>query len=148
MKPELAYGLAVGKSAVEGKGCFATVRFPKGRKIAEYAGEKISRQEAARRIRGRKRLRISALDQYWHIDGSVGGNGTQYINHSCAPNCFTRIIHSHFLFFALRDIEPGEELTIDYESSYHSDQTRCHCGAPACRGTINRLKKKTGRKTK
>ena len=148
MKQELAYGLAVGKSAVDGKGCFATVRFSKGRKIAEYVGEKISRQEAARRMRGRKRLRISDLDQYWNIDGSVGGNGTQYINHSCAPNCFAKTIHGHILFFALRDIKPGEEITLDYESSYHSDQTQCHCGAPSCRGTINRLKKKTRRKKK
>lgn len=146
MKPGLAYGLAVGKSAVDGKGCFATVRFPKRRKIAEYVGEKISRQETARRIRGRKRMRISAIDQYWNIDGSVGGNGTQYINHSCAPNCFTRTIHGHMLFFALRDIEPGEEITLDYIASYHSDQTRCRCGAPSCRGTINRLQKKKRRK--
>ncbi len=101
MKQELAYGLAVGESAVDGKGCFATIRFPKRRKIAEYVGEKISRQETARRIRGRKRLRISAIDQYWNIDGSVGGNGTQYINHSCEPNCFTRTIHGQHALFRL-----------------------------------------------
>ena len=148
MKQKLADGLAVGKSAVDGKGCFAAARFLKGRKIAEYVGEKISRQEAARRMRGRKRIHISAIDQYWSIDGSVGGNGTEYINHSCAPNSFTRTIHGHLLFFALRDIEPGEEITIDYVLSYHSDQTQCRCGAPSCRGTINRLKKKTRRRKK
>ncbi len=38
------------------------------------------------------------------------------------------------LFFALRDFEPGEEITLDYIASYHSDQTQCRCGAPSCRG--------------
>jgi SET domain-containing protein len=141
MKQKLAYGLTIGKSAVDGKGCFATVSFPRGRKIAEFAGEKISRREAARRMRGRRRLRICAINAYWNIDGSAGGNGTQYINHSCEPNCFTRIMHGRIFFFALRDIEPGEEITLDYVLSYHSDQTRCRCKALSCRGTINRLRK-------
>jgi SET domain-containing protein len=141
MKSELAPGLTIRKSAVDGKGCFATVRFRKGRKIAEFTGEKISRREAARRMRGRRRLRICAINSYWNIDGSAGGNGTQYINHSCEPNCYVKIMHGHILFFALRDIEPGEEITLDYVLSYHSDQTRCRCQAPSCRGTINRLDK-------
>ena len=146
MKQAWAPGLTVSKSMVDGKGCFATIRFRKGRKIAEYAGERISQREAARRIRGRRRLRICEVEVGWNIDGSVGGNGTQYINHSCAPNCFTRTMHGHLIFFALRDIEPGEEITVDYVSSYHSDRTRCRCGAPTCRGTINRLSKKKGKK--
>ena len=49
-----------------------------------------------------------------------------------------QIIRDHILFFALRDIEPGEEITIDYESTLHSDDKRCICGAKGCRGTINR----------
>jgi SET domain-containing protein len=39
---------------------------------------------------------------------------------------------------ARRDILPGEELTLDYVSTYHSDRKRCHCKAPTCRGTINK----------
>ena len=60
-----------------------------------------------------------------------------YINHSCEPNCYCKVIHGHILFFALRDIEPGEEITLDYGESYHSDRKRCSCGAPSCRGRIN-----------
>jgi SET domain-containing protein len=37
----------------------------------------------------------------------------------------------------LRDIEPGEELLLDYGESYHSNRKRCWCGAPSCRGRIN-----------
>ena len=139
MKRKWAAGITVARSKIEGQGCFATIRFPKGRKITEYEGERISPREVERRIRGAKIIRICGIDSSWAIDGAVGGNGTQYINHSCEPNCFTRIIRGHLLFFALRDIEPGEELTVDYISSYHSDQTACHCKSPSCRGTINKL---------
>jgi SET domain-containing protein len=44
----------------------------------------------------------------------------------------------HLLVLALRDIRPGEEITVDYVSSLHSDRKRCTCNAPNCRGTINK----------
>jgi len=134
----LAAGIAIKYSTIDGRGCFATVRFAKGRKIAEYVGERISRREIARRIKGKRRLYISGVDSYWAIDGARLGNGTQFINHSCEPNCYVKIIHGHILFFALRDIEPGEEILLDYVDSYHSDEMRCNCGAPSCRGRINK----------
>ena len=124
-------------SPIDGKGCFATVPFPRGGKIAEYAGEKISSVEAKRRA-NRRKLRICAIDSRWSLDGSRGGNGTHYINHSCSPNSYMKILYGHILFYALRDIRPGEEITIDYESTLHSDQKRCRCKAHNCRGTINK----------
>lgn len=135
---EYAAGLTVKKSSIDGRGCFATTRFLKGRKIAEYVGERISRREIARRLRGQRRIHICGIDSYWSIDGRQGGNGTQFINHSCQPNCSIRIIRGHILFFARRDIEPGEEILLDYENSYHSNRKACHCGAPGCRGRINK----------
>ena len=136
-RSNLAPGLAVAPSGIHGRGCFATVRFPRWRKIAEYTGERITNAEARRR--GHRRvLRISGLDDRCSIDGSVGGNGTHYISHSCRPNCFMRTVGGRLLVFALRDIAPGEEITLDYVSSLHSDRKRCSCNAPGCRGTINK----------
>jgi SET domain-containing protein len=135
---KLAVGIQIAASAIEGKGCFATQPFRRARKIAEYTGERISNAEANRRAK-RKRLRICALNNRWSLDGSRGGNGTHYINHSCEPNAFMKVIYDHILFIALRDIKPGEEITIDYESTLHSDSKRCVCGARTCRGTINRV---------
>jgi SET domain-containing protein len=132
-----APGIRVGTSKIDGRGCFATVRFAKGKKIVELTGERVSRIEAARRMRGKRRLHICAINSYWGIDGSRGGNGSQFVNHSCQPNSFIRIIREHVIFFALRDIEPGEEITLDYVESYHPDDYRCRCGAKGCRGTIN-----------
>lgn len=139
MQLKLAPGLAIQRSAINGKGCFATYRFSRGKKIAEYTGELIPDAEATRRGQNRRVLRICAIDHRWSLDGSRGGNGTHYINHSCDPNAYMKILYGHILFFALRDIQAGEEITIDYEETLHSDRKRCYCGAKNCRGTINRL---------
>jgi len=139
VKLKLATGLQIRNSNIQGKGCFATAAFRRRRKIAEYTGERITTAEAKRRG-GRPKLRICAINNRWSLDGSRGGNGTHYINHSCEPNAFMKILYGHILFIALRDIRPGEEITIDYESTLHSDKKRCTCGAPSCRGTINKIK--------
>ena len=135
---DLAPGVTVKESTIDGRGCYAAVAFRKRQKIAVYAGEWISRREVARRLTNKRRIHICSLDSYWAIDGSVGGNGTQFINHSCEPNCYMRAVHRKIVFFALRDIEPGEELLLDYGRSYHDDWKVCRCGAAKCRGRINK----------
>jgi len=134
---KLAPGLTVAKSAIHGRGCFATMRFSRRKKIAEYTGERITNAEAQRR--GHRRvLRISGVDSRWSVDGSTGGNGTHYINHCCRPNAFMQTFGRRLLVLALRNIRPGEEITVDYVSSMHSDRKRCTCGVPNCRGRINK----------
>lgn len=134
-----APGITVKASPIDGHGCFATRPFRRGQRIAEYAGELISRREIKRRLQGAKRIHICAIDSYWAIDGSVGGNGTQYINHSCQPNGDLKIINNRIFFYAARDIAAGEEITLDYIASWHDDETKCYCGADDCRGTINKI---------
>jgi SET domain-containing protein len=121
MKLKLAPGLSIQNSPIQGKGCFSVTHFKARRKIGEYAGERIRNAEANRRA-NRRRLRICAINQYWSLDGSRGGNGTHYINHSCEPNAYMKILYGHILFIALRDIAPGEEITIDYQSTLHSNK--------------------------
>ena len=101
MKLNLAPGLAIKKSPIEGKGCFAITAFKQRRKIAEYSGERITNAEANRRA-SRRRLRICAINERWSLDGSRGGNGTHYINHSCEPNAYVRTIYA-LRFTGLRD---------------------------------------------
>lgn len=138
MRLKLDPKLEIKRSPIEGRGCFARVHLPRGKKIAEYTGERISNAEANRRA-GRRRLRICDIDGHWSLDGSKGGNGTHYINHSCEPNSFMKGVYKHILVVALRDIAPGEEITVDYHSTLHSDKKRCTCGTPSCRRTINRI---------
>ncbi|HPP84032.1 MAG TPA: SET domain-containing protein-lysine N-methyltransferase, partial [Rubrivivax sp.] len=39
-------------------------------------------------------------------------------------------------FYALRAIEPGEEITVDYGETHHEGRLACRCGAPGCRGAL------------
>lgn len=138
------YRLEIRPSEIHRWGVFAGERIPKGRKIIEYTGERISRRETARRAE-RPLNYLFTLDNYWTIDGSVGGSGAQYINHSCEPNCYAWIFKGHILYMAARDIRKGEELTIDYRFEPDVPKVACGCGARACRGTIN-LKRESRRK--
>jgi len=132
-----APGLSVMKSSIHGVGSFATIRFPKGSTIAEYAGERISYREAIHRMRGHDGNRISELDSDCYIDGSVDGNDTQYINHSCEPNADAFIMDGAMILFALKEILSGEEITVDYLNSFEADRTVCNCGAASCRQRID-----------
>lgn len=126
-------GLSVLNSPLDGVGCFANIRFLKNSPIAEYAGERITRSEAMWRIREAAGKCISELDADCYIDGSIGGNDTQYINHSCEPNADVLIIDGFMIVFALQEIVPGEEITVDYLNSFAEDQSVCHCRTPSCR---------------
>src|SRR4026209_850165 len=110
MKLKLDPKLAIRESPIEGRVCFARVPLRGGKKSAEYTGERISNAEANRRAR-RRRLSICDIDGCWSLDGSRGGNGTHYINHSCEPNSYMKDVYNHILVMALRDIRAGEEIT-------------------------------------
>ncbi|MFL6254801.1 MAG: SET domain-containing protein [Pyrinomonadaceae bacterium] len=132
--------LRVKKSNIYGKGCFALTHFPARKKIENYAGELVkgSRKIQARiRQQAESAIKIITLDEETAIDGAVGGNETAYINHSCDPNAFIRIVPGlKVAIFARRDIQPGEELTIDYRDPDHPEV--CHCGADNCRSKRRR----------
>ena len=128
-------------------GVYADENIPPNRKVIEYTGERISRRET--KIRASRALNyIFTLDSYWSLDGSVGGSGAEFINHSCDPNLASRNLKGHIIYFSKRRIRKGEELTVDYHFGADEELVPCSCGAKNCRGTIN-LKKpeKAGKRT-
>ena len=129
------FSIVIRRSSIHRYGVYAEQRIPPKRKVIEYTGERLNRREAKRRGEG-KFTYLFALDNYWTLDGAVGGSGAEIINHSCEPNLVTRIIKGHILYVSLRTIEPGEELTVDYHLDWQKPTTPCHCGTPACRGTL------------
>ncbi len=129
--------MKLARSKIHRWGVYATEFIPAGRKVIEYTGEKISRKETKRRADLSKLTYLFTLDSYWTIDGAAGGSGAEYINHSCEPNLVSRILKGHILYMSVRDIRPGEELTIDYHFDKKVETVLCRCGSPKCRGTIN-----------
>ncbi|MBV8550699.1 MAG: SET domain-containing protein-lysine N-methyltransferase [Acidobacteriaceae bacterium] len=133
------FGIKLAPSKIHRWGVYSTQFIPAGRKVIEYTGEKISRRETKRRADASNLIYLFTLDAYWTIDGSVGGSGAEYINHSCEPNLVARILKGHILYMSARDIRPGEELTVDYHFDKKVERVPCSCGAAKCRGTINVL---------
>ena len=134
------FKLKLAPSDIHRWGVYAGERIPARRKIIEYTGEKISRRETKRRADEREFNYLFTLNPYWCLDGSVGGSGAEYINHSCTPNCYASIVKGHILYKSARDIKKGEELTIDYRFDANVEKVRCACGSKECRGTINLAK--------
>jgi len=130
------FKLRVGPSKIHRWGVFAEQFIPPRRKVIEYTGERVSRREAKRRSQ-RRYVYLFEIDAYWCVDGAVGGSGAEFINHSCDPNLFAKVLYGHVLYMSRRAILPGEELTVDYRLARDFKPIRCRCGSPNCRGTIN-----------
>jgi uncharacterized protein len=139
--------VAVRDSGIHGTGVFALRRIPKGMRIIEYVGERVSHAEADRRYEGKEvsdnHTFLFIVDGRTVVDAGVGGNEARFINHSCAPNCETVIEERRIFIDAIRTIEPGEELSYDYQIQREADDPPdiedifgCRCGAPGCRGTM------------
>lgn len=127
--------LTIRRSAIDKLGCFSRARLPARKKFGEFIGEKISAREARDRVADGGRISICELDRRWSIDASASGSPTAFINHSCTPNAYARIAQGRIWFYALRQIEAGEEITLDYRPSQHPDR-RCRCGSDRCRGLM------------
>ncbi len=140
---------AVRVSSLHGTGVFAARDIPAGTRILDYAGRRLTTEQAD------ARWPVNPDDPYHTfyfalsgggvIDGGRRGNDARWINHGCAPNCEAREndAGTRVAIYALRDIPAGEELLYDYGLVIDEPLTRtlkrhyrCRCGAPGCRGTM------------
>ena len=135
------------ESTIQGRGAFANRKIRKGTRLVEYAGERISNDEADERYDESRMRRhhtfLFTLTPRTVVDGAVNGNEAIYINHSCDPNCEAVIEDGRIWIEAVRTIQEGEELAYDYqyERTGENDEElerfyKCNCGAPNCRGSI------------
>lgn len=119
------YAVRVKRSA-SGKGLFAAEAIPKGARIIEYTGRKVSEAE---------QYRDNGKYLFWAgknlmINGNIPSNTARYINHSCVPNCEADGPEGRVYIWALRNIKAGEELTYDYGEEYferHIKPKGCRC---------------------
>ena len=139
--------IEVRNSEVHGRGVFSTRSIKKGERIIEYLGDRVSHAEADRRYESKdendSHTFLFIVDSKTVIDAGVDGNDARFFNQSCDPNCESTVEKRRVFIDALRDIEPGEELTYDYQIYLEEGDPEnieevfaCRCGSPKCRGTM------------
>jgi len=117
--------LRVGRSRT-GLGLFATQPIKKRTIFIEYKGPRITNAEADR-LEARGSRYMYAINSRWTIDGKARSNIARYGNHSCRPNAESDILlgkraegrkGGKVILRAIKNIEPGEEITYDYGKDY------------------------------
>lgn len=105
-------------------------------KIGEFTGERISHREGRKRAKTRKWIAIVEINHRLSLDATNETSGFRFINHSCSPNTFMRIIGERAEFYTLRPLLAGTELTVDCHPSHHNGTLLCQCGSSTCRGKL------------
>jgi SET domain-containing protein len=112
-----------------GFGLFTQSAIPKGACVIEYKGKTLT-QEQDDKSESHYLFLVSKAKT---IDGWIPGNKAKYINHSCRPNCEIVIRKGRVWVMSLRNIQPGEELTYDYDKEYFEAYIKPKgCVCPKC----------------
>jgi len=130
-----SYALGVARSGIQGTGVYALEDLPAGKRIVEYVGRKLTRMQAAR-LEFPKDMYLASSGREYLVDGRIGGNGSQFINHSCVPSLGFVRSRGRIFYETRRQIRAGEELTVAYRYPTKLRRIRCRCGAKNCRATL------------
>ncbi|XP_040910067.1 histone-lysine N-methyltransferase 2B isoform X2 [Toxotes jaculatrix] len=139
--------VGVYRSQIHGRGLFCKRNIDAGEMVIEYAGTVIRSVLTDKREKYYDSKGIGCymfrIDDFDVVDATMQGNAARFINHSCEPNCYSRVINvdgrKHIVIFALRKIYRGEELTYDYKFPIEDENNKlhCNCGARRCRRFLN-----------
>ncbi len=134
------FTVTIGPSAIDGQGAFAGEAIPARAKIGEMRGEFVDNATARQRVRealkASGRVFMVAISDKRSVDATHSTDPLRFANHACAPNMVLKVQQGRVAFYALRDIDPGEELTVRYGTTHHAGRLSCRCGAPQCQGAI------------
>jgi hypothetical protein len=126
----------VRESPIHGRGLFATGEFHTGEVVCIKGGHILTRSklEEVAPLLGPAEIQIADDLFIGPVHPEEREGCMIFSNHSCDPNIG---VQGQIVFVALRQIEPGEELTHDWATTDNDDYTLvCRCGTPACRGTV------------
>lgn len=121
----------IGRSKIAGRGIFAGEDIKKGEFVTLLKGRLVRKE-----YRTKSDLRVGqcwvGVKHYWWVDPIFP---IRYINHSCEPTLGFKTARR---VYALRDIQKGEELTIDYSTvdDVNFWFVKCTCGARTCRKQV------------
>jgi len=113
------YPVKVAKSKIAGKGAYALQNIPARKKIGDLGGVIITMKEAKQLIKNLKVINCVELDNNLALNASANPNDIRFINHSCGPNTYMRVMKDRVEFYALKNIKKGEELSCDYGETHH-----------------------------
>jgi uncharacterized protein len=127
--------LLIRSSAIHAAGVTTLDPIPRGRRILEYDGPRISKDLADERYAEKPVTYLFSIEGTSDvIDGFAAA---MFVNHSCDPNCETEEHNGRVYIKAIRNIAAGEELVYEYNlHDSDDDHADCYCGAPQCRGTM------------
>ena len=114
----------------------------KKRTLMEYVGEIIDDDERNRRKKMFMDAYMMGLPGDRFIDSYSTGNHSRFVNHACAAkaNAVSVLVdvkgEVRVAIISLREIENGEEITMDYLDPDMSFE--CRCGGKDCRSTKRR----------
>ncbi|XP_035476375.2 histone-lysine N-methyltransferase 2B isoform X2 [Scophthalmus maximus] len=139
--------VGVYRSQIHGRGLYCKRNIEAGEMVIEYAGTVIRSVLTDKREQYYDSKDIGCymfrIDDFDVVDATMQGNAARFINHSCEPNCYSRVINvdgrKHIVIFALRKIYRGEELTYDYKFPIEDENNKlhCNCATRRCRRFLN-----------
>ncbi|XP_052803783.1 uncharacterized protein LOC128233934 [Mya arenaria] len=137
--------VGVYRSTIHGRGLFCKRNIDDGEMIIEYSGEIIRNALTDLREKYYESKGIGCymfrIDDHDVVDATMRGSAARFINHSCDPNCYSKVINvdnrKHIVIFAMRKIFRGEELTYDYKFPIEEVKIPCTCGSKRCRKYLN-----------
>lgn len=138
--------LRFAKSSIHDWGLFAMEPIAADEMVIEYVGQMIRPIVADLRERQYESIGIGSsylfrIDVDTIIDATKCGNLARFINHSCNPNCYAKIItiesQKKIVIYSKQQINVNEEITYDYKFPIEEEKIPCLCGAQGCRGTLN-----------
>ncbi|VDK40873.1 unnamed protein product [Taenia asiatica] len=138
--------LIFAKSPIHHWGLIALEPIAAEEMVIEYVGHVVRKGVAELREKRYEQRGIGSsylfrIDDEFVIDATMYGNNARFINHSCQPNCYAKVItvegRKKIVIYSKRDIQVMEEITYDYKFPYEDEKIPCLCGAPQCRGTLN-----------
>ncbi|XP_024131428.1 histone-lysine N-methyltransferase SETD1B-A isoform X1 [Oryzias melastigma] len=135
-----------GRSHIHDWGLFAMEPIAADEMVIEYVGETIRQVIADRREQRYEEEGIGGsylfrIDQDTIIDATKCGNLARFINHSCNPNCYAKVIsvesQKKIVIYSRQPISINEEITYNYKFPIEDTKIPCLCGAENCRGSLN-----------
>ena len=92
-----------------------------------------SRPRRLKEARGNRYL--YEINSRWTIDGTSRKNLARYANHSCRPNAKSHTVGHKIILRAIKNINPGDEITYSYGRDYFINViTRRGGKCDKCRG--------------